>query len=326
MAKGTRPHAVGGVGDLGLIEYAAQTEAGAGQQSLVLAHRVLTGQLGQQFAFQQLAIQQSAIKAGQATRIAMAVCCRLLHAPPLGFVGAGHDRRRVGKGPCAHGRRLAHHGFEQTLGGRVAEVALTAGDDRYAVKLLIGQTDMKIQAKRFGRTRYDGLARPTPLDAAQHLTHQPAIGNRCVTMTITQCPPGLLGCQGGGHRLPVIQRLSRQHLAQSWQSGLMAEQVTQGDFVLTGSGELRPVTRHRRIQFEFALAHQLQGSDCGKGLGAGKQVEDGVAVPGLLAILVGHPGPQIHNGFAADLYAQRHAALLRLIEQRRKSVAQRLEL
>src|SRR3990167_1323453 len=94
----------------------------------------------------------------------------------------------------------------------------------------------------------------------------------------------------------------------------MAEQVAQGDLVLAGGGELGPVACDWRIQFELALTHQLQGGDCSKGLGTGEQVKDGVAVPGLLTLLVGNPGPQIHHGFTADLHAERHTALLWLFE------------
>src|SRR3989344_913117 len=106
----------------------------------------------------------------------------------------------------------------------------------------------------------------------------------------------------------------------------MAEQVTQGDLVLAGGAELGPVACDWRIQFQLALAHQLQGGDCSKGLGTGEQVKDGVAVPGLLTLLVCNPGPQIHHGFTADLHAERHAALLWLIEQCREGVSQRFEL
>ena len=106
----------------------------------------------------------------------------------------------------------------------------------------------------------------------------------------------------------------------------MAEQVTQGDLVLAGGAELGPVACDWRIQFQLALTHQLQGGDCSKGLGTGEQVKDGVAVPGLLTLLVGNPGPQIHHGFTADLHAERHTALLWLIEQCRKGVSKRFEL
>ena len=102
--------------------------------------------------------------------------------------------------------------------------------------------------------------------------------------------------------------------------------MTQGDFVFAGRGELGPVACDRSIQLKLALADQLQGSDCGKGLGTREQVENGVAVPGLLAVFVGHSSPQVHHCFTADLHTERHAALLRVLEQRRKSVSQRLEL
>jgi hypothetical protein len=70
----------------------------------------------------------------------------------------------------------------------------------------------------------------------------------------------------------------------------------------------------------------LQGGDGGEGLGAGKQVGDGVAVPGLAAVLVGTAGPQVDDGFAADLDAQRRATLLGILEQRGEGFTHRFEL
>jgi hypothetical protein len=60
--------------------------------------------------------------------------------------------------------------------------------------------------------------------------------------------------------------------------------------------------------------------------GAGKQVGDGVAVPGLRAVLVAGAGPEVDDGFAADLDAQRCATLLRIVEQCREGLAHRFEL
>ncbi|MNF83607.1 hypothetical protein D3C84_659320 [compost metagenome] len=106
----------------------------------------------------------------------------------------------------------------------------------------------------------------------------------------------------------------------------MAEQLTQGDGFLAGGSEFGPIAGNRGIQLQLAFGDQLQGGDGGEGLGAGKQVGDGVAVPGLLAILVGGAGPEVENGFAADLDAQRCATLLRIVEQRRERFANRFEL
>ncbi|MCY1543652.1 hypothetical protein D9M68_794780 [compost metagenome] len=145
-------------------------------------------------------------------------------------------------------------------------------------------------------------------------------------MTLAQRPPGLFGGQRRSHRRPVVQRFGRQHLVQRRQSRLVAEQMAQGDLLLTGRGELRPIAGNRRIQFQLALANQLQGGDGGERLGTGKQVEDGVAVPGLLAFLVGATGPDIQHGLATDLHTECHSALLRVVEQGGESFFQRFEL
>ena len=145
-------------------------------------------------------------------------------------------------------------------------------------------------------------------------------------MAFARRPPGLLGGQRRGHGRPVIQGFSRQQLAQGRQAGLMTEQLAQSDGLLAGSGKLRPVAGHRHIQLQLAFPDQLQGGHGGKGLGAGKQVEDGVAVPGLLAVLVGHTGPQVEHRFATDLHAQGATALLRIVEQLGEGVFKCFEL
>ncbi|MCY1377001.1 hypothetical protein D9M69_645390 [compost metagenome] len=106
----------------------------------------------------------------------------------------------------------------------------------------------------------------------------------------------------------------------------MAEQLAQGDGVFAGGGEFGPVARDRGIQLQLAFGHQLQRGDSGKGLGAGEQIGDSVAVPGLGPVLVGSAGPQIEDGFAADLNAQRCATFLGIVEQRRERLSHRFEL
>lgn len=106
----------------------------------------------------------------------------------------------------------------------------------------------------------------------------------------------------------------------------MAEQLTQGDRFLAGRGEFRPVPGNRRVQLQLAFGHQLQGGDRGEGLGAGKQVGDGIAVPGLAAVLVGGAGPEVDHGFPADLNAQRRTAFLGILEEGREGFAHRFEL
>ena len=112
---------------------------------------------------------------------------------------------------------------------------------------------------------------------------------------------------------------------QGRQAGAMAEQLAQGHALLAGGGELRPPAGHGSVQFELALLYQLQGGDGGEGLGAGEQVEDGVAVPGLRSVLIGGTGPDIDDGLAADLHAQGSTSLLRIVEQFGEGVFQRLE-
>ncbi|KPW91033.1 hypothetical protein ALO79_200345 [Pseudomonas syringae pv. castaneae] len=87
-----------------------------------------------------------------------------------------------------------------------------------------------------------------------------------------------------------------------------------------------PVPGDRGVQLQLAFGNQLQGSDGGEGLGAGKQIGDGIAVPGFMTVLVSRTGPQIDHRPAADLDAQRRTALLGIIEQCCERFAYRLEL
>ncbi|MNN52982.1 hypothetical protein D3C81_1677130 [compost metagenome] len=48
-------------------------------------------------------------------------------------------------------------------------------------------------------------------------------------------------------------------------------------------------------------------------------------MPGFLAILVGHAGPEVEHGFPADLHAEGGAALLWVIEEFGESLLRRLE-
>src|SRR5690242_620579 len=93
MAERPWAEAVSGVGHVRLIEHAAQTETGAGQQGLVFAEAMLAGQLFEHVAFKQAAVEQTGVETSEAARVAVAIGCRLLHAPPLRLVGAGEHRR-----------------------------------------------------------------------------------------------------------------------------------------------------------------------------------------------------------------------------------------
>lgn len=106
----------------------------------------------------------------------------------------------------------------------------------------------------------------------------------------------------------------------------MAQQLAQGNGLLAGRRKFRPVTGDRGVQLQLALGHQLQGGDGSESLGAGKQIGDGIAVPGFSTVPVSRTGPQIDHRPTADLDAQRRAALLGIIEQCCEGFAYRLEL
>ena len=195
-----------------------------------------------------------------------------------------------------------------------------------AIKLFIRQAYMEVQPQWACHPRHDRLPRPAPVGATQQFANQPAVGDRLIAVALARCPPRGFCRQGIDHQLPVVQRLGGQHFADGGQPGLVAEQLAQRDRVLASSGKLRPVLGYRRIELELAFGHQLQGSHCREGLGAGEQVDDGIAVPGLGTVLVGSTGPQVDDGLPADLDAQPGTTLLRIIEQGGEGFAHRFEL
>ncbi|MNS91731.1 hypothetical protein D3C72_1258370 [compost metagenome] len=139
-------------------------------------------------------------------------------------------------------------------------------------------------------------------------------------------PPRCLASQCLNHGLPIVESLCRQQLTKRRHPGTMAEQLTQGNGLLVGLGKLRPIARYWNIQGQLTLAYQLQGSHGGEHLGAGKQIGNRVAVPGLGAVLVGGTRPEVNDGLPADLNAQRRATLLRIVEQRSKGFAHSFKL
>ncbi|MNK93450.1 hypothetical protein D3C87_1136110 [compost metagenome] len=216
--------------------------------------------------------------------------------------------------------------MQQTLGRGVADVALAAGDVRHTMKLFICQADVEVQAQRLGDPRDDGLTRSATVSPAQQLADQPAVSDGRITVAFARRPPRGFGRQGVDHGLPVIKGFGGQQLAQCRQTGLMAKQLTQGHGFFAGRRELRPIAGHRGVQLQLAFGNQLQRGHGGEGLGAGEEVGNGVAVPGLGAILVGGAGPEVEHGFATDLDAQRRATFLGIVEQRRECLTHCLEL
>ncbi|MNE29056.1 hypothetical protein D3C80_1225240 [compost metagenome] len=250
----------------------------------------------------------------------------MLHAPPFRLIGAGQYRWRVGEGPRGHGFRLAHRDLQQALGRCIAHIALAPGDMRHPVELFVGQPYVEIQAQRLGDSGHDRFSRPTPIGTANQLADQPTVRDGGIAMAFARCPPGCFGCQGVDHGLPVVEGFGGQQLAQGRQARLMAQQLAQGDGLLAGCGELRPITRYGRVQLQLALGDQLQDRHCRECLGAGKQIGDGVAVPGTAGVLVCSTGPQVQHGLPTDLHAQRSTALLPIIEQRGEGFAHGFEL
>jgi hypothetical protein len=215
MTESARPQAKGGIGHRWLIQHATQAETCRRHQRLVHAQTMFAGQFCKHLGFEQAAIEQTGVEAGQATGIAMTVRCRLLHAPPLRLIGAVEYRWWIGKGARGHGCRLTHRHVQQALRRFVADIALAASDMRHPMKLFVGQPHMEIQSQRPGDPCRNRFARATVVRAPQQFTHQPAIGDRRIAMAGSRLPPGCFGRQRGGHLLPVVECLGGKHVTQS---------------------------------------------------------------------------------------------------------------
>src|SRR5690606_30324852 len=146
-----------------------------------------------------------------------------------------------------------------------------------------------------------------------------------IAMAITRRPPWLLCSHCGGHGVPVVQRLGWQRLANRRQARLMTEQLAPGDVLFAAGAKLRPEPRDRRIELQLAFVDQLHGRHGRQGFGAGEQVDQGIAMPGLLAGVVSAARPQIDYCLAANHHAYRSASLPPLFEELLKALPERFE-
>ena len=110
--------------------------------------------------------------------------------------------------------------------------------------------------------------------------------------------------------MPVKQRFRGQRCADCGQARAVAENLTQGNVLLAGLGELRPDIRQCIIQINAAGLHLLQQGDGAQRLGAGKHVDQRILLPDLAVVLVHHPVPEIQHSIAADCDAERRTTRL----------------
>src|SRR5690606_6057698 len=88
----------------------------------------------------------------------------------------------------------------------------------------------------------------------------------------------------------------------------MTERLAKGDVLFAAGAKFRPEPRDRRIELQLAFVDQLHGRHGRQGFGAGEQVDQGIAMPGLLAGVVSAARPQIDYCLAANHHAYRSAS------------------
>ena len=104
------------------------------------------------------------------------------------------------------------------------------------------------------------------------------------------------------------------------QAGAVAEQIADGELLLAGLSELRPVGGHRRINVEQALLDEAVCADGRDALRGREGIDDGVAFPRAISGSVGRAAPKVDDHPAVEHDGKRGADLAALGEVISKSV------
>ena len=175
------------------------------------------------------------------------------------------------------------------------------------------QTDVEVRFERFGHVLTEHLSDASTPRSTNDLAHQKAVGDRVVSVLGARLPPGLLFRKCVTHGRPVEECLSRQGFSDRRQSALMREQPANGNVLLSGSAELRPVLDDRRVEIEKPLLDQSMGANRGHALGRRVGIDERVAFPFAVAVraLSGsdEPAPEIDDGFPVEREGDRSTDL-----------------
>ena len=157
------------------------------------------------------------------------------------------------------------------------------------------QTDVEVRAEAlrhlFPEKGTEALAAHPP----DELAEQVAMGHGLVSAAGARLPPGRLGGEQPGAFVPVVERFQGDRRFESRQPGHVAEQITHGQLLFAGLGELRPVLRHGGIRIDRTPVDEDQGRDGRHHLGGRVDIDDGVPLPGPGPRRIGMSRPDVHD-------------------------------
>src|SRR5262249_16853199 len=130
------------------------------------------------------------------------------------------------------------------------------------------------------------------------LADQPPEGDGMIPVRGSRSPPWWLGGERRAHRVPVVERFVREHVPDGRQPGTMSQEPSHRQCGLVRGGELGPVAGYRRVEVETAFRDQAVRAERRHALGAGGDVDERVALPGLRAVEVRVTAPQVDDGIA----------------------------
>ncbi len=173
---------------------------------------------------------------------------------------------------------------------------------------------MRIESQRRGDLVTEVRAHRLATGAANHLAHQPSVGNRMIAVPGARLPPWLLLGESRAHRIPVVERLGCELLAHRGQTGPMAQQESHRQLFFSRLRKLGPVARNRSVKIELALIDQPMRADRGQPLGARVNVNQRVARPWPRARLIRVTAPQIDERRTVEGYGNRRADFASALE------------
>ena len=139
-----------------------------------------------------------------------------------------------------------------------------------------GQADVHVDAERFGDLGAQILPDGAAGDPAHHLAEDEAERHHVVALRGVRLPPGFGGRELRADRVPVRGVGPVQPGARADHPGAVAHHHGDGDVLLAGLAELRPVPRHRRVQVELAAVGEQVDAGARQALGPGEDARQGV--------------------------------------------------
>ena len=136
-------------------------------------------------------------------------------------------------------------------------------------------------------------------------------------------PQRCLGGQDLRQPLNIGHLAQSRHRFQRGQSGLVRQQLPDGDLTLAVLREVGPVVGHGAVEVDQTLGRGHRDGKCGNAFRRREHVDDGVSLPGCLGQTVAVTTPQVHHLDAVPVYRDGCADLSALREVGPKRVGDR---